>query len=77
MGLGKTLQCIALTWTLLKQGGELGGAAIKKAVVVAPSSLVSNWDKEFRKWLGVERIRTLLIHPKLDAIAEKIKVGQG
>jgi DNA repair and recombination protein RAD54B len=73
MGLGKTLQCIALTWTLLKQAGPRGGPAIKKACVVCPSSLVSNWEKEFRKWLGRERIRTLAVDPKLEGIPAKIK----
>ena len=73
MGLGKTLQCIALTWTLLKQAGPRGSPAIKKACVVCPSSLVANWEKEYRKWLGRERIRCLAIDPKMDKIPEKIK----
>jgi SNF2 family DNA or RNA helicase len=73
MGLGKSLQCIALTWTLLKQGSPRGGPAIKKACVVCPSSLVSNWEKEFRKWLGRERIRSLAVDPKLEDIAAKIE----
>eukprot|EP01105_Mastigella_eilhardi_P027712 TRINITY_DN8706_c0_g1_i1.p1 TRINITY_DN8706_c0_g1~~TRINITY_DN8706_c0_g1_i1.p1 ORF type:complete len:893 (-),score=240.89 TRINITY_DN8706_c0_g1_i1:49-2727(-) len=51
MGLGKTIQAITLTWTLLKQGPD-GEPAVKKALIVAPSSLVSNWQKEFKKWLG-------------------------
>lgn len=72
MGLGKSLQCIALAWTLLKQGGRRGGPAIKKACVVCPSSLVSNWEKEFRKWLGRERISTLAVDPTLENIAARI-----
>lgn len=51
MGLGKTLQCITLLWTLIKQGPE-ASPTINKAVIVCPSSLVKNWDKEIRKWLG-------------------------
>ncbi|CAD5206385.1 unnamed protein product [Bursaphelenchus okinawaensis] len=51
MGLGKTLQCIALMWTLLRQSPD-AGPEINKAVVVCPSSLVKNWDKEIAKWLG-------------------------
>ena len=47
MGLGKTLQVISLIWTLLKRGKT------NKAVIVAPSSLVENWQKEISKWLGV------------------------
>lgn len=51
MGLGKTLQCITLLWTLLKQGPD-AKPTISKAIIVCPSSLVKNWDKEINKWLG-------------------------
>lgn len=66
MGLGKTLQCITLMWTLLvslcffciwqlflpfqRQGPETT-PEISKAIIVCPSSLVKNWDKEIVKWL--------------------------
>ncbi|ELP88334.1 DNA repair and recombination protein RDH54, putative [Entamoeba invadens IP1] len=50
MGLGKTLQTIALIWTLYKQ------CNVKKTVVVCPQSLIGNWENEFMKWLGTERI---------------------
>eukprot|EP01025_Chloroclados_australasicus_P049131 TRINITY_DN5588_c0_g3_i2.p1 TRINITY_DN5588_c0_g3~~TRINITY_DN5588_c0_g3_i2.p1 ORF type:complete len:771 (+),score=69.67 TRINITY_DN5588_c0_g3_i2:134-2446(+) len=66
MGLGKTLQIICLIWTLLKQG-QGGKPSIKKAIVVCPSTLVSNWSKEVRKWLGSERLQTLDLHPSKDA----------
>ena len=57
MGLGKTLQTIALLWTLLKQNPIYGDSpVIKKALIVCPVTLISNWQKEFRKWLGNERI---------------------
>ncbi|XP_033103595.1 DNA repair and recombination protein RAD54-like [Anneissia japonica] len=59
MGLGKTLQCITLLWTLLRQSPD-GGPEIKKAIVVAPSSLVKNWYNEITKWLG-NRINALAI----------------
>ncbi|MFH4976487.1 hypothetical protein AB6A40_003196 [Gnathostoma spinigerum] len=51
MGLGKTLQCITLMWTLLRQGPDTK-PTINKAIIVCPSSLVKNWDKEIAKWLG-------------------------
>ncbi|VDD95364.1 unnamed protein product [Enterobius vermicularis] len=51
MGLGKTLQCITLMWTLLRQGPD-AKPTISLAVIVCPSSLVKNWDKEINKWLG-------------------------
>lgn len=39
MGLGKSIQAIALLWTLLKQG-PTGIPAARRAAVVSPSSLV-------------------------------------
>lgn len=57
MGLGKTLQTIALLWTLLKQNPIHGSPPlIRKAMVVCPVTLINNWRKEFRKWLGPERL---------------------
>ena len=57
MGLGKTLQTIALLWTLLKQNPIYEDPpVIKKALIVCPVTLINNWRKEFRKWLGSERI---------------------
>ena len=56
MGLGKTLQCIALIWTLLKQGPS-GMPLCRKCIVITPSSLVTNWKNEFKKWLGEERVK--------------------
>lgn len=63
MGLGKTLQCITLIWTVLKQGprGAEGTPWCQRVVVVTPSSLVKNWDAEFRKWLGRERIEPYVV----------------
>lgn len=57
MGLGKTLQTIALLWTLLKQNPIYEDPpVIKKALIVCPATLIINWKKEFKKWLGNERI---------------------
>lgn len=52
-GLGKTLQGITLMWTLLQQGTPaLGGVPIaNRAIIVCPTSLVSNWAAECDKWL--------------------------
>lgn len=61
MGLGKTLQTIALIWTLLKQNPIYeDGPVIKKALIVCPVTLINNWRKEFRKWLGNERVGVLV-----------------
>ena len=57
MGLGKTLQTIALLWTLLKQNPvHEDPPVIKKALIVCPVTLINNWRKEFRKWLGIDRL---------------------
>ena len=57
MGLGKTLQTIALLWTLLKQNPiHEDPPIVKKALIVCPVTLISNWRREIRKWLGNERI---------------------
>jgi DNA repair and recombination protein RAD54B len=57
MGLGKSLQTIALLWTLLKQNPVYEDPpVIRKALIVCPVSLINNWRKEFRRWLGLEKI---------------------
>lgn len=61
MGLGKTLQCISLIWTLQCQGPYGGKPVIKKTLIVTPGSLVTNWRKEFQKWLGSERIKIFTV----------------
>ncbi|XP_066319606.1 DNA repair and recombination protein RAD54-like isoform X1 [Miscanthus floridulus] len=50
MGLGKTLQSITLLYTLLCQGFD-DKPMVKRAVIVTPTSLVSNWESEIIKWL--------------------------
>ncbi|KAL8943215.1 MAG: hypothetical protein Q9216_001203 [Gyalolechia sp. 2 TL-2023] len=64
MGLGKTLQTIALLWTLLKQDPYGTKSVIKKALIVCPATLINNWRKEFRKWLGLDRIGVLVADGK-------------
>lgn len=57
MGLGKTLQTIALIWTLVKQNPIYkDDPVIKKVLIVCPVTLVQNWKKEFRKWLGRDKL---------------------
>lgn len=38
-----------------------GSPVIKKAVVVAPATLVNNWASEIKKWMGVERMRAMVL----------------
>ncbi|KAK5938247.1 helicase [Knufia obscura] len=57
MGLGKTLQTIALIWTLVKQNPIYkDDPIVKKVLIVCPVTLVENWKKEFRKWLGRDKL---------------------
>ncbi|KAK1734982.1 SNF2/RAD54 helicase family protein [Skeletonema marinoi] len=46
MGLGKTLMTIATIFALHRRQRD------RRFIVVCPSSLVSNWAKEFDKWIG-------------------------
>ncbi|KAF9198729.1 DNA repair and recombination protein rad54b [Haplosporangium sp. Z 27] len=66
MGLGKTLQTITLLWTLLKQSPYHGeeSSVVKRALVVCPASLIKNWQMEFKKWLGEERLRVFAVDSK-------------
>jgi DNA repair and recombination protein RAD54B len=74
MGLGKTLQTIALLWTLLKQNPIYESApVITKALVVCPAGLVDNWRREFRKWLGNERIGVFVADGKNKKISNFTK----
>ncbi|KAI9932138.1 hypothetical protein ASPWEDRAFT_132651 [Aspergillus wentii DTO 134E9] len=65
MGLGKTLQTITLLWTLLKQNPIYERPpVVKKALIVCPVTLINNWRREFRKWLGNERIGVFVFDDK-------------
>lgn len=65
MGLGKTLQTITLLWTLMKQNPLYENPpVVTKALIVCPAGLVDNWKREFRKWLGNERIGVFVANGK-------------
>ena len=71
MGLGKTLQTIALLWTLLKQNPVYEGSPpVKKALIVCPVTLIDNWRKEFRKWLGPDRIGVFVLEDKKTRLSD-------
>ncbi|XP_050094783.1 DNA repair and recombination protein RAD54B-like [Anopheles aquasalis] len=75
MGLGKTLQCIALMYTLLKTG-PYGKPLARRILIVTPSSLVENWDREITKWLRNERLFTFIVgpHNKLRLYAQSLHI---
>ncbi|KAL4091467.1 hypothetical protein QTP88_026155 [Uroleucon formosanum] len=64
MGLGKTLQTICLVWMLLKRGPYGGIPLTKRVLIVAPSSLVGNWENEFTRWLGRDKLRLFSVDQK-------------
>lgn len=70
MGLGKTLQVLAASWTLMQRGGPFGKPAVRKMLVVAPSSVIKNWGKEIHKWLGMERASYLVLLPSKEATSQ-------
>lgn len=79
MGLGKTIQTVATVFTCLKQGKH-GIPVARKAVVVAPSSLVTNWCNEFDKWLGPGAVQCFAISestPKGDRILSRFEGPEG
>ena len=47
MGLGKTIQVISFL------AGMFGSGHIKTVLIFMPVSLLTNWEKEFRKWYAL------------------------
>ncbi|CAN6674359.1 DNA repair and recombination protein Rdh54p [Trichomonascus vanleenenianus] len=65
MGLGKTLMTITLLWTLLKQNPIAGRKpVVRKVLIVAPVTLLNNWEAEFKRWLGDIRIKVFVMNDK-------------
>ncbi|KAF7232846.1 hypothetical protein EG68_09768 [Paragonimus skrjabini miyazakii] len=62
MGLGKTVQAIALLWLLLNQGPYGGRPVIRRCLIVTPGSLMQNWVSEISKWLGRERLPVFCVN---------------
>lgn len=59
--------CIYLTGnfrTLLKQGPYGGMPVVRRAVIVAPSSLTGNWTRELTRWLGGQRLCVYTVDSK-------------
>jgi DNA repair and recombination protein RAD54B len=47
-----------------------GSPVARKAIVVAPATLVANWGKEVSKWLGSERLRFIQLPQGPEAAAK-------
>jgi len=72
MGLGKTVQAIAL---LLREKEQLGGRLPAPTLLVAPTSVVANWEREVRRFAPD---LTVLVHQgagrvRGDDVAEAIR----
>lgn len=54
-----------------------GKPVIKKVIVAAPSSIISNWGLEVKKWLGDERLEALVVQTTRDVndILQGFKFG--
>lgn len=65
MGLGKTMQVIGLLLVLRRENGE---RRRRTSVIVAPASLVANWESEVRRF--APSLRTFIAHPSITPTAE-------
>jgi DNA repair and recombination protein RAD54B len=71
MGLGKTLTTISLLWTLLRQNPVFRDPpVVKKALIVCPVSLIRNWKREFKKWLGQDQLGVLEFDEKRTRLSD-------
>jgi len=58
------------------------GGECSKAIVVCPATLLSNWDREIKKWLGSHRCKPIVFSAVLNAQDQQTRVsdfirGQG
>lgn len=66
---GKTLTSIAVLNALVSTGQ-------RKGIIVCPASLVDNWEKEIKKWLGVKMKPVCVRSGKLaDSSIDLFQVG--
>lgn len=70
MGLGKTLSTIALIWKLVRRKSD-GVQECNKVLVVCPVTLIANWNREFKKWIDINRLGVLSINAKQGSAADK------
>ncbi|KAH3675073.1 hypothetical protein WICMUC_002905 [Wickerhamomyces mucosus] len=65
MGLGKTLQTITLLWTLVRQSPKgFQTPVVNKVLIACPVTLITNWKKELKKWLPMNRLNVLTLNSK-------------
>jgi DNA repair and recombination protein RAD54B len=66
---GKTAQSLAVAYTLIRQG-PFGEPCAAKALIVCPTTLTVNWNREIIKWIGMERVRALVISAGDQALSQ-------
>ncbi|ALC47120.1 XNP [Drosophila busckii] len=59
MGLGKTLQVVTLSHTLLTNSRRTG---VERVLVISPLSTVNNWAREFVHWMGFAHRKDIEIY---------------
>lgn len=59
MGLGKTLQVVTLSHTLLINSRRTG---IERVLVISPLSTVNNWAREFVHWMGFAHRKNIEVY---------------
>ena len=67
MGLGKTLTTISVIWAFVR-------SCTCKCLIVCPSSLCKNWQKEILKWLGT-RMHPICVQSSDGPEAVKSKIN--
>ena len=60
----------------MQRGGAKGRPAVRKMLVVAPSSVIKNWGQEIHKWLGMERAAYLVLLPGKEAAGQVLSAAQ-
>lgn len=59
MGLGKTMQIVTLSHTLLANSNKTN---VERVLVISPLSTLNNWAREFKHWIGFTRKRNIEIY---------------
>lgn len=73
MGLGKTMQVIAVMHILLRQNPFKREALLKKVLIVCPVSLCKNWFNEIIHWLDEKRLYPLIANKDDENVTQTIK----
>ncbi|KNC55264.1 uncharacterized protein AMSG_10901 [Thecamonas trahens ATCC 50062] len=68
MGLGKTLQVVSLIEAFLR--AQIG----KQALVLAPVTVIDNWEREFHKWLPAAACPTVRVMASSIPVAQRAEV---